>query len=251
MDMNILWQAPEVTLFAIYFIFHLWLVVHKQFFLTHPMWLIHKVLIGHEYTQKSDIHSLTMVLWEIIANSRSVKYVSKLNKSGNTTLSQKTILGPFENIPYFECKNQSEVREKVHIFIQYFVTHAHTILVYLLRLIIDCAWIPSHYSKSDLCVWAGEFRRSAEQQLNKPISVHIKSIAKEAIARPTARPRSIICRSSESRMGPRSGDATIHRFLRASTAPVLAEQCALHYPRDEISRRFGENSARKHQTPLE
>jgi hypothetical protein len=91
--MNITWQAPEV-------------------------------LLGQGYTQKSDIHSLALVLWEIIASGRTIKkYSSKSDEGGGSRFSSSNSHGmniditttsiPISSVPYSDCKSQLEIREKV------------------------------------------------------------------------------------------------------------------------------------------
>ena len=80
-DMNITWQAPEV-------------------------------LLGQGYTQRSDVHSLAMVLWEIIASGRTTK---KFNQSSSMASISSTNVS-FLSVPYADCKNQQAIREKVNCF---------------------------------------------------------------------------------------------------------------------------------------
>jgi hypothetical protein len=98
--MNITWQAPEV-------------------------------LLGQGYTQKADIHSLALVLWEIIASGRTMKKFSSnsANRSHNVyeggytsssspgahhhQIDISTTSIPIPSIPYADCRNQAEVREKI------------------------------------------------------------------------------------------------------------------------------------------
>ncbi len=81
-DMNITWQAPEV-------------------------------LLGQGYTQRSDVHSLAMVLWEIIASGRTTK---KFNQSSSMASISSTNVS-FLSVPYADCKNQQAIREKVKLFL--------------------------------------------------------------------------------------------------------------------------------------
>lgn len=85
--MNITWQAPEV-------------------------------LLGQGYTQKSDVYSLALVLWEIIASGRTMKKFSSSTYGGggggdiaNMNITSTSI--PVSSIPFNDCKDQREVREKV------------------------------------------------------------------------------------------------------------------------------------------
>lgn len=83
-DMNITWQAPEV-------------------------------LLGQGYNQRSDIHSLSLVLWEIIATGRVVKKYNSSDRLNEATSSNRLSYTnvTFAGVPFSECRNQTEIREKV------------------------------------------------------------------------------------------------------------------------------------------
>ena len=101
------------------------------------------MLLGQQYTQKSDIHSLALVIWEIISAGKVVKFHSN-SRDGNGSgggvggrsnsevysaggggggshvgggvlgsAAQASSTVSYGNVPYFECKNMQEVREKV------------------------------------------------------------------------------------------------------------------------------------------
>ncbi len=75
------------------------------------------MLLGQGYTQKSDIHSLAMVMWEIIASARIIRrYSSRREGSSVSNISVQTTNVQLSSIPYNECKNQLEVRERVSSF---------------------------------------------------------------------------------------------------------------------------------------
>lgn len=77
------------------------------------------MLLGQGYTQKSDIYSLSLVLWEIIATGVSVKRFTTtaiLSKSdGLSSMDIKAQSKTPSYIPFEECRNQAEVRERVRI----------------------------------------------------------------------------------------------------------------------------------------
>jgi hypothetical protein len=79
-DMNITWQAPEV-------------------------------LLGQGYTQKSDVHSLAMVMWEIIASGKTTKKFNQSSTTGSGGISSTNVT--FMSVPYADCKSQQAIREKV------------------------------------------------------------------------------------------------------------------------------------------
>lgn len=91
-DMNVSWQAPEVVL-------------------------------KKEYTQSSDIYSLALVLWEIIStgpppSTKLNKFHHNFNKQHGKSRKannsgKKTPVSVYGGVPFFECKNQYEVREKI------------------------------------------------------------------------------------------------------------------------------------------
>lgn len=100
-NMNITWQAPEV-------------------------------LLGQGYTQKSDVYSLALVLWEIIASGLTVKkFFTQGNNTNNSNTNNMMLHWTpensldsnsnsltsysmaYESIPYATCKTQSDVREQI------------------------------------------------------------------------------------------------------------------------------------------
>jgi len=42
-----------------------------------------QVLLGQQYTQKSDIHSLALVIWEIVSAGKVTKFYTNTNRDGN------------------------------------------------------------------------------------------------------------------------------------------------------------------------
>lgn len=52
---------------------------------------LHQVLLGQQYTQKSDIHSLALVIWEIISAGRVVKFYTNNNRDNSVHQSQGII----------------------------------------------------------------------------------------------------------------------------------------------------------------
>jgi hypothetical protein len=104
--MNITWQAPEVTFTPYVGCFH-----HSDL-----LFLQLQVLLGQGYSQKSDIHSLALVLWEIIASGRTMKKFSSNSyggSGGDGQIDISTTSIPISSIPYSDCKNQADVREKI------------------------------------------------------------------------------------------------------------------------------------------
>eukprot|EP01038_Epipyxis_sp_PR26KG_P009397 gene9397-12656_t len=71
-------------------------------------WQAPEVLLGQNYTQKSDIYSLSLVLWEII----SAGVNKSADKSWSSFTSRRSINGN-SSIPYSECNSQYEIKEKV------------------------------------------------------------------------------------------------------------------------------------------
>ena len=60
-----------------------------------------QVLLGQQYTQKSDIHSLALVIWEIISAGRVVKFYTNNNRDNSVHQSQgkKIVM-----LCYFHCR---------------------------------------------------------------------------------------------------------------------------------------------------
>ena len=89
------------------------------------------MLLGQQYTQKSDIHSLALVIWEIISAGKVVKYYTAGGRESSVHSSitgglrmrgvsdasqaagQVNSAVSYGSVPYAECKNMAEVREKV------------------------------------------------------------------------------------------------------------------------------------------
>jgi hypothetical protein len=68
-----------------------------------------------EYTQKSDMYSLGLVLWEIIASGRSMKKFSshRSSSSRNSFGEIQSTSVTYASIPFSECKSQQEICERV------------------------------------------------------------------------------------------------------------------------------------------
>eukprot|EP01035_Chromulina_nebulosa_P017731 gene17731-23323_t len=74
-------------------------------------WQAPEVIRGDKYLQASDVYSLALVLWEIIATS-SQPFVQSSPKTYNRTNSNPNPLGR-AGMPYGEFESQKEVREKI------------------------------------------------------------------------------------------------------------------------------------------
>jgi hypothetical protein len=91
------------------------------------------VLQGLPYTQRSDVHSLALVIWEIVSAGKVVKFYTKGGSRDSTAMASAAGAGgtrsssdphgqkggqvnsavSYGAVPYAECKNMQEVREKV------------------------------------------------------------------------------------------------------------------------------------------
>lgn len=127
--MCIYWQAPEVSSVPCRVdrspLNHCWLCLsHCQY----------QVLQGQAYTQRSDIHSLALVIWEIMSAGKTVKFYTKGGSRDSTAVGHGGLAGALRSqstvsnggqagqvnstvsygaVPYAECKTMAEVRDKV------------------------------------------------------------------------------------------------------------------------------------------
>lgn len=91
----------------------------KKFGRSHGMnitWQAPEALLGITYSQKSDVYSLGLVLWEIIASGRREKKYSMTTAGGGSGGNSGAITATsvaFASIPFSECKSQNEICERV------------------------------------------------------------------------------------------------------------------------------------------
>lgn len=110
--------------------------------LPEPLSAAQQVLLGREYTQRSDIHSLALVIWEIVSSGKTVKFYTKGGSrdrdrdsaaapvvhgglAGALRAQSTSAPGPagqqvnsavsYGAVPYAECRSMAEVREKVSL----------------------------------------------------------------------------------------------------------------------------------------
>jgi hypothetical protein len=102
------------------------------------------VLLGQPYTQRSDVHSLALVIWEIMSSGKTVKFYTKGGSrdrdstavvhgglagalrapsvSGSGPPGQVNSAVSYGAVPYAECKSMAEVRDKVSTVVYCFST---------------------------------------------------------------------------------------------------------------------------------